>query len=85
MNQISGLMNRRDFLKLTSASTTALFLPGCAGASQQSASKLPGHPNVLFLNASKFVEIIEFYVSLVLSHLNGMMEWWNNGIMFKNA
>jgi arylsulfatase A-like enzyme len=49
MSQISGLMNRRDFLKLTAASTTALALPGCAGAFQQSASKRPKHPNVLFI------------------------------------
>ncbi len=49
MNQTSGSMNRRDFLKLTAASTTAFVLPGCAGASQKSASKLPEHPNVLFI------------------------------------
>jgi choline-sulfatase len=50
MHRITGSMNRRDFLKLTAAaSTTALFLSGCAGASQQSASKLPKHPNVLFI------------------------------------
>ncbi|MHC4632878.1 MAG: sulfatase-like hydrolase/transferase [Planctomycetota bacterium] len=49
VRQVSGLMNRRDFLKLTAAGTTAFVLPGCAGAFQQSASKRPKHPNVLFI------------------------------------
>jgi len=35
MNQISDSMNRRDFLKLTAASTAALALPGCTSASQR--------------------------------------------------
>ena len=49
MSRISGLMNRRDFLKLTAAGTTAFLLPGCAGVFQQSALKRPKHPNVLFI------------------------------------
>jgi arylsulfatase A-like enzyme len=49
MNLTSGSMNRRDFLRLTAAGTTALLLPGCANAFEQSISKLPKHPNVLFM------------------------------------
>ncbi len=49
MNQISGSMNRRAFLKLTAATTATLALPGCASASQRRVSKQAKRPNVLFL------------------------------------
>jgi len=49
MSQTSGLVNRRDFLRLTAAGAATFVLSGCNSASEHSDSDRVDHPNVLFI------------------------------------
>ncbi len=53
MNQISGLMNRRDFLKLTAAGVATLTLPRIAYS-----AKAKNKPNVLFIAIDDLNDLI---------------------------
>ena len=78
-------MNRRDFLRLTAASTTAFLLPGCAGASQRSASKLPDHPNVLFIaidDLNDWIGCLGGHPDVKTPNLDKLAD---SGVLFTNA
>jgi len=49
MRQTSGLVNRRDFLRLTATGAATYVLSGCNRASEHSDSDHVDHPNVLFI------------------------------------
>jgi choline-sulfatase len=85
MNRISSSMNRRDFLKLTAAGATTLALPGCGSAFQQSASKLPRHPNVLFIaidDLNDWIGCLGGHPDVKTPNLDRLAQ---RGVLFTNA
>jgi arylsulfatase A-like enzyme len=85
MNQISGFMNRRDFLKLTAASTVALTLPGCTSASQRLVSKQTKRPNVLFIaidDLNDWVGCLGGHPDVKTPNLDKLAQ---RGVLFTNA
>ncbi|MHC4545790.1 MAG: twin-arginine translocation signal domain-containing protein, partial [Planctomycetota bacterium] len=85
MNQISGTMNRRAFLKLTAASAAAFTLPGCASVSQGRVSEQAKRPNVLFIaidDLNDWVGCLGGHPDVRTPNLDKLAQ---RGVLFTNA
>ncbi|MHC4308557.1 MAG: sulfatase-like hydrolase/transferase [Planctomycetota bacterium] len=85
MNQISGSMNRRVFLKLTVAGAATFALSGCASASQQRVSKQSKRPNVLFIaidDLNDWIGCLGGHPDVKTPNLDKLAQ---RGVLFTNA
>jgi len=81
MNRISGLINRRDFLKLTAASAAVLSLPKLAFSVEPAKNK----PNVLFIA----IDDLNDWIGCLAGHPDvktpNLDKLANRGVLFTNA
>ena len=85
MNQISGSINRREFLKLTAAGAATFTLPGCASASQQRVSKQAKRLNVLFIaidDLNDWIGCLGGHPDVKTPNLDKLAQ---RGVLFTNA
>ncbi len=85
MSQMSNSMNRRNFLKLTAASTAAFALPGCANVTHRLVSKRPKQPNVLFIaidDLNDWVGCLGGHPDVKTPNLDRLAQ---RGVLFTNA
>ncbi len=81
MNQVSGFMNRRDFLKLTAAGAAVLSLPNPAFSVESAKNK----PNVLFIA----IDDLNDWIGCLAGHPDvktpNLDKLANRGVLFTNA
>ncbi|MFH1719377.1 MAG: sulfatase [Planctomycetota bacterium] len=85
MSLTSGLVNRRDFLRLTAAGATTFVLSGCNSASEHSDSKSGEHPNVLFVaidDLNDWIGCLGGHPDVKTPNLDRLAE---RGVLFTNA
>jgi len=85
MNQISGFMNRREFLRLTAVSAAAFTLPGCDSASQSRLSKQSQKLNVLFIaidDLNDWIGCLGGHPDVKTPNLDKLAQ---RGVLFTNA